>query len=384
MNKEYLQRLDRIDSTVKHQHSDCVPIVGDVMEWAYYYNGYKPIDGLNNKQIAVDVFDKLCSDFYWDGMIPGSIRRISPRIYELLKGGHYHYNEEGLLLMSPLQIRYMADDEYPALIADPYGFIIDKVFTRKFELFREKDAVLKQKNLDEVAQIYCDYYNDKTFVNIAEKEYDNVIITSGLIASPADIILNQLRGLRNIIKDIKSTPELVAEAAEALMPYALDRVASMEQGKGKSILMPTHLTAFLNPKDFEKVYWPTFKRYVEILVERGHTVICNFEKNIEHLYDYLQDLPPHAVIGYFEGDDLVQAKKVLGKNMCIMGGMPIEYLRYRTKAECIDYAKSLIDDLAYDGGYIFGTNRPVMYPDDANVDNIRAVNEFVHKYGVYN
>jgi len=49
----------------------------------------------------------------------------------------------------------------------------------------------------------------------------------------------------------------------------------------------------------------------------------------------------------------------------------------------LDYAKFLVDELADGGGYIFSTNRPVMYPDDANADNLKAVNEFVHCYGVY-
>ena len=66
-----------------------------------------------------------------------------------------------------------------------------------------------------------------------------------------------------------------------------------------------------------------------------------------------------------------------------MAGRAHADLYYGTKEECLDLAKGLIDDLAPGGGYIFSTNRAMIAPTDGNPENLKAVNEFVREYGVY-
>ena len=51
-----------------------------------------------------------------------------------------------------------------------------------------------------------------------------------------------------------------------------------------------------------------------------------------------------------------------------------------TSQECVDYAKKLIDELAYDGNYFFGADVMLSYPNDCKRENLLAVNEFVSNY----
>ena len=69
--------------------------------------------------------------------------------------------------------------------------------------------------------------------------------------------------------------------------------------------------------------------------------------------------------------------------MTLCGGMTAYTLFYGSKQECLDEAKGLIDDLAYDQRYIFTTGKMLSFPNDAKPENMKAVNDFVREYGVF-
>jgi uroporphyrinogen-III decarboxylase len=94
-------------------------------------------------------------------------------------------------------------------------------------------------------------------------------------------------------------------------------------------------------------------------------------------------LPKGFAIGLVEGDNIFDAKKKIGDNVTLAGGMPLELMKLSTKEKCIDAAKRIIDECAPGGGYIFATSRALLSKGDVNVENLKAVNEFVHEYGVY-
>ena len=48
----------------------------------------------------------------------------------------------------------------------------------------------------------------------------------------------------------------------------------------------------------------------------------------------------------------------------------------------VDYARKLIDELAYDGGYIFSTVKMLSFPQDAKRENLKAVCDFVYEYQI--
>jgi uroporphyrinogen-III decarboxylase len=91
-------------------------------------------------------------------------------------------------------------------------------------------------------------------------------------------------------------------------------------------------------------------------------------------------MPKDFAICMVEGDDISEAKKRIGDNVTIAGGMPIAMLKYNTKGECIDYAKKLLDECAPGGGYIFTTDRHFITGADVNTENVIAVHDFVHNY----
>lgn len=103
----------------------------------------------------------------------------------------------------------------------------------------------------------------------------------------------------------------------------------------------------------------------------------------ESKYDWLNSLPKNFAVGIVEGDDIFEAKKRIGDNITIAGGMPLQMLKLGKKEECIDYAKKLIDELAPGGGYIFTSSRELLSKGDVNHENLVETHNFVHEYGVY-
>jgi len=185
------------------------------------------------------------------------------------------------------------------------------------------------------------------------------------------------------MRDIKRCPDKVAEASDVLVDLLIKKTLGVARQPAEDCFVQLflHLPQFIRAKEFEKVYWPSFKKYVDTITAHGHKIVILFEKNWEHLYEYIQDLPKGKILGLFEEDDLRKAKRVLGNTMCIAGGIKVNDLRYGTKEQCIDIVKELIDDLVPGGGFILTTDKGLIAPDDAKPENLRAVTEFVVQHG---
>ncbi|NLM53132.1 MAG: hypothetical protein GX197_09985 [Firmicutes bacterium] len=388
MNKVEELRLERqklMDDFINNRQPQRVPIVSVCSTWAYYYKGYKPIDGIKNDAVMEEVVRAIYTDFYWDIVEIGPVVAYRPELFEILGGGTFTFTEEGLHQTNPGAIAVMEPEEYPELIADPYEFLLHKIYPRRFKLFaHDVDFETKFNGIKEIFAVRGKIAEQMQRHNeIAEKEFGLHNTISGLVLAPVDFILDYLRDFRGIMRDIKRQPEAVREAGMVLVQYALDEVEKIKPEPGKSILIPMHLPTFLNPKDFEKVYWPSYKKLIDELVARGHNVKCAFERKYDHLFDYLQELPKNRIVGVFEDDDLRLVKKKLGNTMAIQGGITTQELNFCTPEQCIDICKAIIDDLAPGGGFAFSTNKAMISASDGRAENLKAVTEFVREYGVY-
>ena len=130
------------------------------------------------------------------------------------------------------------------------------------------------------------------------------------------------------------------------------------------------MAPYINKKMFEEFYWPSFLKFIDILVnQKGLTLSIFFEGDWERFYPYMQDIPKSdKIIAIMEYGDMKKAKNTIGKNLCLQGFYPISLLGYGTKQECIDKAKE---------------DKYILNASDVNPENMRAVNEFVRDYGVY-
>lgn len=383
LKKLYQEKNQRMETTQKGGIPDRVPVYSLVDNWAFEHSKYTIEEIFADDDKHCKAFEKVADDFYWDSMFTCVTSRAMNYV-NALGGGSF--TNKGIMQVETGKAMCMEPVEYDDLIKDPYAFIRDVIAPRKFALMRMEYSEEKYKDYTNAIDYFLRFRNlNKTAVGKMKDEYGMPISRGGVFWHPIDLILDYLRDFKGISMDIRRCPEKLAEVAEAMTPMVIElcEMAYPEHIEGKSIFNPMHLPQFLRPKDFEKIYWPSYKKIIEHFAAKGCVVQSYFERNYSHLYEYMEELPKNSVFGLFEDDDLRVVKKRLGKTMCIAGGMETYTLNNGTKQQCIDMAKGLIDDLAPGGGYVFTTNRIPHSPNDANPENLKAVNEFVHEYGVY-
>lgn len=303
-----------------------------------------------------------------------------------LGGGIYHGDMETIQIATG-QSQIMEPDEYGELIQDPKGFFLNKILPRKLNIFKVGTTEEKFEKARNSVYILLQWFQGRGQLLERFKNDHGLPCTNAVPPFVAgDIILDSLRDFLGTMKDVRRHGDKMAEACMAMtQKYIIPSAfATMPQPLyDKYLNLFLHLPPYLKPKDFEKVYWPSFKLYIETFASQGYKFLILFEKNYEHLYDYLQELPAGTILGLFEEDDLRKTKKALSKKICIGGGISTNDLAYKTKQECIDIAKAAIDDLAPNGGYVFCVDRVMNSINDAKPENIIAVNDFVWEYGVY-
>ncbi|MGB9814283.1 MAG: uroporphyrinogen decarboxylase family protein [Thermovenabulum sp.] len=357
-----------------------VPIATAVdIAYAIQYAGYDLKEAQWNLYLLKDVIDKAARDFKSDG-VPTVFLRI-PLMYQILGAKNFVMSSEGF--MQHPEVSAMEAEEYDELIKDPYKFIIEKVLPR---LYKNLDTTPEKRSIV-FAKAYKVFYDSMMQVGIysaeAARKYGLSMEGLGtLIEAPFDFIADQMRGFTNIVKDIRRIPEKVAEACEAILPLMLKAGLAPEPSSYKRAFIPLHMPPYLRTSDFEKVFWPTFKKLVDGLVEKGMGVDLFLEQDWMRYIDYLAELPK-GVKMWFEYGDPKLIKERLGKKHIITGLYPISLLRTGNKKECIDKAKELVDILAPGGGYIFNFDKSPLVLNDAKPENIIAVNEFVRENAVY-
>ena len=125
------------------------------------------------------------------------------------------------------------------------------------------------------------------------------------------------------------------------------------------------------------------KRMTQDLFDAGYRVMYYMENDWAPYLEYLQDMPKGPVLGMFEHGDIRHIKNKVGNRFCIGGGMPVNLLKHGTITECIDAAKKCLDELAPGGGYVFGLDMNLLSKEDAKIENLSAVCEYVHIHGKY-
>lgn len=137
---------------------------------------------------------------------------------------------------------------------------------------------------------------------------------------------------------------------------------------------------FMSMKQFDTFYWPTFKRLVLALIDRGAIPCIFFEGNFTSRLEYLLEFPKGKVLARLDTTDIFRAKEVLKDHMCIEGNVPSTLLQMGTVQDVKDHCKKLIDVIGKDGGYILA---PRSSTDEVKPENLKVMIEFTQEYGVY-
>jgi hypothetical protein len=304
---------------------------------------------------------------------------------------------------------YMEESEYDALLSDPSDFAIRTYLPRVFGtlapfgklpslkmlLYGTSAATLSgQLATPDFAEAFASLLkaaDEASKWRSAMSSFDDEMASLGFpcharasSSAPFDEISDFLRGMRGAMIDMYRQPDKLIQACEMLLSMQIERASvAASRGSPKRVFIPLHRGAdgFMSLKQFETFYWPTLKRLILALVERGLTPCPFFEGDYTTRLEHLRELPKGKVLCHFDATDMLRVKEVLGGHLCIMGNVPSSLLQAGTVQEVKAYCKKLIDVAGKDGGFIM-THRSAI--DEANPANVKAMIDFTKEYGVYN
>lgn len=200
---------------------------------------------------------------------------------------------------------------------------------------------------------------------------------------PLDFLASRGRGFTGISKDMHRYPEKVFAAAESFLPlFVINALPEVITPMGATT-MTCHMPTFMRTKEFEKYYYPTMSKLIHATAEAGQTFSVFCEDNWDRYVDYLEDLPQGTRLQFEYGNPQL-IKDRLGKKFIINGLYPSVLLKTGTKQECIDKAKELLDIMAPGGNYIFNFDKSPTTLSSTNLENLKAVVDYVADHGTYN
>jgi uroporphyrinogen-III decarboxylase len=197
------------------------------------------------------------------------------------------------------------------------------------------------------------------------------------------MIADMHRGTAGAIMDMYRHPEELIESMEKLVPIAIKEALQIADNSLSPIIsMPLHKgdDNFMSDKQFEKFYWPTFRKVLIGLINEGLVPMPFAEGSFMRRLDIIKDMPRGSIIWYFERTDLRTAKKVLGGHACIAGNVPVSILCTGTPQEVKEACRKQIEIAAPGGGYILAGAASM---NKGNPENLRAMIEAAQEYGTY-
>ncbi len=205
----------------------------------------------------------------------------------------------------------------------------------------------------------------------------------GYSFAPFDILGDTLRGTTSIMKDLYRRPDDVLRAVDVLADINIRSILSAPNTPDIiNVMFPLHKGAdgWMSPKQFEKFYLPSLKKFIDALNNEG--LICTLfaEGSYNTRLEYVDVFPKGFVTWIFDQSDMSRAKQVLGKSCCIQGNVPSSLTVTGSPADVKAYCKKLIETCAPGGGYILSAGCTAENP---KLDNLRAMLSAAREYGVY-
>ncbi|MFA0815228.1 MAG: uroporphyrinogen decarboxylase family protein [Anaerofustis sp.] len=384
LEKKFNERVGRFIATTNLTEPDKVPVLGLYQTWVYGYSKTKIKDIIDDFEKEFSAYAKVMTDFEFDGVFAtGSQRAIN--FYDALGSDSFFVSEDGYTLQHQETVMMPDPEDYPKLINDPLEFTFNKLFPERYPNLRGEEDAIKGSLKKSIASLNEFVGNMIKSGEIAKEQFGLPSVNGGMGISAVDILFDFYRGFKGISLDIRRRPEMVLETADRFADILIDTFASNVHCKGgfPFIFVPIHLPGFLSPKQFETIYWPSFKKIFFPLMEQGFKFEFYMETAASHLYEFINEFPKGKSIILLEKDDLKSAKEKIGSNVTIAGGLSTRLLKYGTKQECIDQTKMVIDSCAPGGGFILTTDNILIAPDDVNPENFKAALNCAHEYGIY-
>ena len=403
------ERAKRVEDAVALKVPDRVPIIPHIGFFPEKYAGITCEESYYDYDKWRTVNKKILVDFEPDMYRPTPI--TPGRVLEVLDCSQIKWPGHGVSPHHSWQVidqELMKADEYDEFLADPSDFAVRKMMPLiygsleplrklppiRFMLFGYTRSILTSVLAEpEVAGAFeallkagqeAAKWRAATRLFVKEMtELGFPIEYTSNTHAPFDMVSDYLRGTLGAAMDMFRQPDKLLEACEKLLPMMIELGASGAEASGVprvSIALHKGSDGFMSAKQFETFYWPTLKKLVLALIDRGLQPRIFWEGDVTSRLEYFLELPKGKVICRFDRTPMSKAKEVLGGWICISGNVPASLLQTGTPQGVKDYCKELIDVAGKGGGFIMSPGTAL---DEAKPENVRAMFDFTKEYGVY-
>jgi hypothetical protein len=405
----YGERLKRITDAVRLKQPDRVPVL---LEFGYFMARYSHIsfqDVLYDRTRCVEAYRKTVTELEPDAFhclsfdSGQAMETIDTRVMKWpghgLSSNQSHQYIEG---------EYMLADEYDSFLENPTDFILKTYLPRTcgaLSAFKGAPGLFNYLSISrgritpvladpQLLASYQAIFNTarvtlewdiawKDFVKEIEEKGFPAITLVGIGQAPFDFFSDHLRGMKGTMLDMYRQPDKLLAAMDRMLPMFLAKIKTLKNiSKNKLVFMGPHRGAegFMSLLQFEKFYWPGLKAGILGLIEAGFTPYILWEGNYTSRLKYLRELPPGKIIHRLDRTNIYEARKVLGGDHCLAGGMLPSLLQSGSIQQVTDECRKLIEIVGRDGSYIMGHSTVL---DEAKIENVRAMIDATRKYGVY-
>jgi hypothetical protein len=409
----YEERLSRFSDAVALRRPDRVPVISLADLFMTRYAGLSNKEAMYDYRRAADAFKASTIKLGLDmappvfGLTPGPVLEIigSKQMmwpgFDLPDDVSYQFVER----------EYLLADEYDDFLEDPGDFVWRKLLPRVgslfeplsalpyFRLMAGGNAVLQLGMAIGASPDLASTFS--RFSVLAAETAKYVAVTSELTAEleaagypvvaatatlcPFDWVSDMLRGIRGVMLDMYRCPDKLLAAVHLYTDVTIRSTIRAARDSGNPrVFIPLHRGAggFMSNDQFAKFYWPSLKEMLLAFVDAGLVPLPFWEGNYTPRLEFLAELPPGKIVGHFDVIDTEKFKTVLGDTMCFWGDVPASLLCTGSPADVRDYVRRLIDRFADSGGLIVdGATGGIPY--NARPENVEAMVEAAHDYGVY-
>jgi hypothetical protein len=407
----YKANINRIKDAIQMKKTpDRVPVTILPSTFPWLHAGMTVEEAMYDYDKCIEAFKKFILEFKPDMHIGAAVPGPG-KFYEILDYKLYKWPGHGVAPEHSYQCNegeYMKPEEYDLLLMDPSfyfrNFYLPRVFgaLEGFTMLAPHTATLEMYGLAFNYVPYALPPVQNTFKALFEAGAEALKwamamgasngelatlgfpnIAAGYSKAPFDVIGDTLRGTRGIMMDIYRQPDKLLKTLDAFVPIMIGMgVGSMQASGNPLVFMPLHKGAdgFLSDEQFKRFFWPTLQAVIVGIIEAGGIPFPALEGHWDSRLNVIQDIPKGKTAWMVDQSDIVQAKKTLGKNACLVGNVPSSMLRLSTPDEVKAYCKKLIDTVGKGGGYIMSNGA---FFDEAKPENVKAMVDVTKEYGVY-
>ncbi len=404
------EREKRIMNAIQLRIPDRVPVICAMGYFPAKYIGISCSAAYYDYEAWYDAYQKTLRDFqpdliYQQPFTPGkALEILNPR--QMRWPGYGVEPHQG---HQSIEIDNMKADEYDQYMNDPSDYMLRVFMSRTSENLEGLSLLPKLSDLgggpmgiQALALAFAEPKLAKAIQTLQKAgremrrwrskitKFNKMILDMGFpqyfqgaAMPPYDAFSHSMRGMSCTMFDMFRQPDKLIELFEFILKKTLERPMPQPNEYGNIRMFMTVTRGsddFLSKEQFDTFYWPTFKKLVLTLIERGATPCIFFEGNCTSRLEYLLEFPKGKLLARFDTTDIFRAKEILKDHVCIEGNIPSSLLQVGTVQDIKDYCKKLIDVVGKDGGYILS---PRSSTDEVNPENLKAMIEFTKEYGVY-